>query len=273
LASIIGRVATMMFKQEDNGPDLGRLNESERRVLYLLAEGHTAKTVAREMSLTPAAVNERLREARRKTGVGSSRELARLLKSQENRHDEMGIGKRTAFAQPPPVPDAEPWRPQIGVVAMISLFLVAAAGAATFMGQSNPSPAQVDPLLGKPVEKFTDPAELHAKVRSEDRDEVWASRMENAVRPRLLQLPLVGKEGNELRLICGSTICEFAGSLAGKATKDPQTPLNRAVADLQDKPLNDDLAKLGLKRLSGAFMGVEGKPDRSVFMLYYSREK
>ena len=263
----------MMFKQEDNWPDLGRLNDSERRVLYLLAEGHTAKTVAREMSLTPAAVNERLREARRKTGVGSSRELARLLKSQENRHDEMGIGKRTAFAQPPPVPDAEPWRPQIGVVAMISLFLVAAAGAATFMGQSNPSPAQVDPLLGKPVEKFTDPAELHAKVRSEDRDEVWASRMENAVRPRLLQLPLVGKEGNELRLICGSTICEFAGSLAGKATKDPQTPLNRAVADLQDKPLNDDLAKLGLKRLSGAFMGVEGKPDRSVFMLYYSREK
>ena len=41
----MGRVATMMFKQEDNGPDLGRLNESERRVLYLLAEGHTAKTV------------------------------------------------------------------------------------------------------------------------------------------------------------------------------------------------------------------------------------
>jgi DNA-binding CsgD family transcriptional regulator len=261
-----------MFKQEDNGPDLGRLNESERRVLYLLAEGHTAKTVAREMDLTPAAVNERLREARRKTGVGSSRELARLLKSQENCHDEMGMGKASAFAPPPPVPDAEPWRPQIGVVTMISL-LLAAAGVATLMGPSNPSPAQVDPLLGKPVEKFTDPAELHAKIRSEDRDEAWASRTENAVRPRLLQLPLVGKEGNELRLICGSTICEFAGSLAGKATDDPKAPLNRAVADLQDKPLDDDLAKLGLKRLSGSFMGVEGKPDRSVFMLYYSREK
>ena len=81
------------------------------------------------------------------------------------------------------------------------------------------------------------------------------------------------KEGNELRLICGSTICEFAGSLAGEGTGDPKAPVNRAVADLQAKPLNDDLAKLGLERLSGSFTGAEGKPERLVFMLYYSRVK
>jgi DNA-binding CsgD family transcriptional regulator len=63
--------------------DLSRLNDAERRVLRLLAEGHTAKSVATELGTTLAAVNERLREARRKTGVGSSRELARLLKAQE----------------------------------------------------------------------------------------------------------------------------------------------------------------------------------------------
>ena len=57
--------------------DLSRLNEAERRVLRLLAEGHTAKSIAAELATSPAAVNERLREARRKTGVGSSRELAR----------------------------------------------------------------------------------------------------------------------------------------------------------------------------------------------------
>ena len=56
--------------------DLSRLNEAERRVLGLLAEGHTAKSIANTIGSTPAAVNERLREARRKTGVGSSRELA-----------------------------------------------------------------------------------------------------------------------------------------------------------------------------------------------------
>jgi DNA-binding CsgD family transcriptional regulator len=59
--------------------ELSRLNEAERRVLLVLAEGHTAKSIATELDTTPAAVNERLRQARRKTGVGSSGELARVL--------------------------------------------------------------------------------------------------------------------------------------------------------------------------------------------------
>ena len=92
---IVRCVATLMFEQ-GNGVDLGRLNEAERQVLRLLAEGHTAKSVANELGSTPASVNERLREARRKTGAGSSRELARLLKSQENRHDEMGVARTIA---------------------------------------------------------------------------------------------------------------------------------------------------------------------------------
>jgi DNA-binding CsgD family transcriptional regulator len=266
-------VATLMFDKVGNGPDLRRLNESERRVLHLLAEGHTAKTVAREIGLTPAAVNERLREARRKTGIGSSRELARLLKSQENRHDQMGMGTGSALAAVRPSPDAEPWRPQTGVVAMISLFVAAAAGAAALMGQNNPPVAQIDPLIGRPLERVRDTADLHAQVRSEVRDEKWANQTEAAMRPRLLRLPLVGKEGNELRINCGSTLCEIGGSLAGTATDpyDPKQPLNQAVADLQAKPLSDDLAKLGLKHVSGLFTGGEGKPDRVVFLLYYSR--
>ena len=73
--------------------ELSRLNEAERRVLRLLAEGHTAKSIAAELGTTTAAVNERLREARRKTGAGSSRELARQLRAQENRHEQMGVGR------------------------------------------------------------------------------------------------------------------------------------------------------------------------------------
>src|SRR5213082_1398125 len=63
--------------------EISRLNDAERRVLWLLAEGHTAKSIAAELGTTTSAVNERLREARRKTGVGSSRELARRFKAQE----------------------------------------------------------------------------------------------------------------------------------------------------------------------------------------------
>ena len=131
---------------------------------------------------------------------------------------------------------------------MLSLFLVAIAGAAALMGQGNSPSREVDPLLGKPLAKFEDPSVLHAKVRSEPRDEAWAKRIEAAARPRLLQLPLVGKDGNELRITCAKTLCEIAGSIAGRATEpyDPNQPLNRAVADLQAKPLNDDLASLGI---------------------------
>lgn len=60
-------------------PDLSRLSDAERRALRLLAHGHTAKSAAVELGLSEGAVNERLREARRKTGVGSSRQLARLV--------------------------------------------------------------------------------------------------------------------------------------------------------------------------------------------------
>jgi DNA-binding CsgD family transcriptional regulator len=79
--------------------DLDRLNEGERRVLRLLAEGHTAKSVANVTGSTPAAVNERLGEARRKTGVGSSRELARLLRAQENRPEKIGVGRAATAPQ------------------------------------------------------------------------------------------------------------------------------------------------------------------------------
>src|ERR1043165_9270771 len=115
--------------------ELSRLNEAEGRVLLLLAGGHTAKSIATELETTPAAVNERLREARRKTGVGSSRELARLLKSQENRHDEMGVAS-SARSSAASVPlDAASRRPRTGVLAMILISLTAAAGAAAFFMQ------------------------------------------------------------------------------------------------------------------------------------------
>jgi hypothetical protein len=51
----------------------------------------------------------------------------------------------------------------------------------------------------------------------------------------------------------------------------PLLPQSRAQSVLQDKPLNDDLAKLGLKREEDLFTNANGKPDRMVFLLYYSR--
>src|SRR5690349_5682015 len=80
---------------------MSRLNDSERTVLRLLAEGHTAKSIATKIESTTAAVNERLREARRKTGVGSSRELARLLKAQETCDEQIEVSLAPASEAPP----------------------------------------------------------------------------------------------------------------------------------------------------------------------------
>jgi DNA-binding CsgD family transcriptional regulator len=255
--------------------ELSRLNEAERRVLRLLAEGHTAKSVATELTMTPAAVNERLREARRKTGVGSSRELARLLRAQENRHENIGVGRSGVPEATCAASDALPWRPQTGVLAMLAILFASIAGAAALMTQRPQAANEVDPLVGRPIERFSQPADLHAKVHGELPDRSWAEPSEAAIRARLMQIPLVGKGGNALRIICGMTLCEITGSLIGEEQQpteyDPKLPINRAVADLQDKSLHGDLAKLGLKNESGSFISGEGKPDRLVFLLYYSR--
>ncbi|MDB5438061.1 MAG: transcriptional regulator, LuxR family [Caulobacteraceae bacterium] len=59
------------------------LTEREKETLRLLLGGHDAKSIARDLDLSVYTVNERLREARRKLRVASSREAARLLAEAE----------------------------------------------------------------------------------------------------------------------------------------------------------------------------------------------
>ena len=63
--------------------DVSALLEREKDVLRLLLVGNDAKSIARHLNLSTHVVNERLRDARRKLGVGSSREAARLLAQAE----------------------------------------------------------------------------------------------------------------------------------------------------------------------------------------------
>lgn len=58
---------------------LARLTEKEKQTLRLIVRGHDAKSTARSLGLSVHTINERLREARRKLSVASSREAARLL--------------------------------------------------------------------------------------------------------------------------------------------------------------------------------------------------
>jgi DNA-binding CsgD family transcriptional regulator len=70
------------------------LTEKEKETLRLLVSGYDAKSMARHLGLSVHTVNERLRDARRKLAVSSSREAARQLRDIEDRTPEI-IGDKT----------------------------------------------------------------------------------------------------------------------------------------------------------------------------------
>ncbi|UIP07184.1 DUF4019 domain-containing protein [Erythrobacter sp. SDW2] len=67
------------------------LTDKEKETLRLIVRGHDAKSTARELGLSVHTVNERLRDARRKLSVSSSREAARHLLAAEA-HDPESLG-------------------------------------------------------------------------------------------------------------------------------------------------------------------------------------
>lgn len=104
------------------------LTDKELEVLRLLTAGHTVKSIAVRLGRTEASINERLRDARRKTGVGSSRELARRLDAQK--FWDKNIDLSTAG----PTTDEGAQRPSLrrlsskGTIIMLIALSVAAAG-------------------------------------------------------------------------------------------------------------------------------------------------
>ena len=76
------------------------LNEREKETLRLLLEGHDAKSIARDLNLSVYTVNDRLRDARRKLGVSSSRQAARLLAQTQDEHPNFLAYKKFGVAEP-----------------------------------------------------------------------------------------------------------------------------------------------------------------------------
>lgn len=103
------------------------LTERELAILRLLASGHTIKTVATELGSTEASVNERLRDARRKTGASSSRELARLLNAQKIWNREIDLPSEVHGAEHRTAPRSDGRRTK-GILAMLFIATIAAAG-------------------------------------------------------------------------------------------------------------------------------------------------
>lgn len=119
---------------------LDALTEKEKDALRLLLRGHDAKSSARELGLSVHTVNERLREARRKLGVTSSREAARRLLAEEGQNPEaphefhadkaLGDAPEAAAAAGMTASATRRWvgqRPALALIGVLAMSLVLAA--------------------------------------------------------------------------------------------------------------------------------------------------
>ncbi len=145
------------------------LTKKEKETLRLLSRGHDAKSIARHYSLSVHTINERLRDARRKLGISSSRGAARLLQDIEQQspdfHGDEDFGAAHTPADAASVkPSAD--GPRIsrrigmmiaGALTMITLALVGLLAMqqpyAPALNQSAPPPsAPASPAAASPVE-------------------------------------------------------------------------------------------------------------------------
>ncbi|WP_197042112.1 helix-turn-helix transcriptional regulator [Sandarakinorhabdus oryzae] len=125
------------------------LNPRELEVLQLLAAGHTTKTIATVLGSTETAINERLRAARRKTGIGSSRELARLLEAQKiwDRKIDLSPPGDATNTQPQPAQAGRTWSK--GTILMALALPVTAI--ALVMAMATASPPAAAPVAAQSI--------------------------------------------------------------------------------------------------------------------------
>ena len=108
------------------------LTEKEKQTLRLIVRGHDAKSTARHLGLSVHTINERLRDARRKLAVSSSREAARLLLEHEAADPDSVTDKEIGEASPPPSMGQRGHR-QVGRLARIAIGAVIMSIALGFL--------------------------------------------------------------------------------------------------------------------------------------------
>ncbi|WP_254912958.1 helix-turn-helix domain-containing protein [Novosphingobium sp. B 225] len=172
---------------------LAALNDKELEVLRLLAAGHTVKSIAANLGRSEASINERLRDARRKTGVGSSRELARLIDAQKNWDKNIDLSAPSPLTHGLDQPPSAGLFRSKGTLVMLIAIPAAAVGLAIMAAQpaqsplppqtANAAPARQSPLVGtwaldvQRIPAAERPQRVTITLRR-SQDQKWSSRVE-----------------------------------------------------------------------------------------------
>lgn len=145
--------------------DYRALTDKEKQTLRLLLEGYDAKSIARHLGLSVHTINERLRDARRKLAVSSSKEAARRLRDFEETAPEtigdgqIGAAERAPIDQEMAQPRAKPLSRQhaiwvIGGLVMIS-FVVALLALAAPTSQTSQITCNMKGTPREDVQRYT----------------------------------------------------------------------------------------------------------------------
>lgn len=263
------------MSKPDPDSTLTRLNASERELLLLLGRGHTAKSIASLKGLTELAVNERFRSARRKTGIGSSREIARLLVAQENRDDIFGLARSSAPTPDLPRPDApHPASPQRWRLYMAAAVLLAAAILAqqTAVPPERPLPPAAAAIFA-PQQAAPDLVALRAEIATGPSDPAWSNATEAAL-SHIYHGALAPSDAvASLDVACNATLCEVLGVSRAGLSSAQMTAVTEAV---QSRETNEAAMALKLDNIVHGFnsTGVgetRDAPVTIVFAAYWRR--
>ena len=237
-------------------PHAARLSKQERETLRLLGEGHTAKSIAERTGRSFSSVNESLRRARQKAGVGSSRELARQLRDEKIVDEQISLPSSTNRAA------KRQTHLEKGAVAMTIAAVIIATAALWMPVQTVPQSAN-DPLLTRLMPQAgQEPRALAELVRSQSRDVSWADQAEATLRRRYSVL-ISDKRIEFIGIRCAATVCEFAGKLQ---EGDPMR-VNAIMEVLQGPELNQKVPQLLLRHVAITF-GTD-----NAFATYWIRER
>ena len=257
---------------------LARLSAKERDLLSLLGRGHTAKSIATLRTMSEAAVNERFRSARRKTGIGSSREIARLIVARENRHDFIGLPRSAGPLPELPRPDARRrashrWRLPMAAAVLLAAAILAQQTTVPLApsGQTVDSSHSVFATdssqsdfaaLAAEAAARPDRAALADEVAAGGRDPAWSSATEAALLTAYRALPLFAEGADSLQARCSATLCEVTGVSPLALHSDP-------IAAVRFMILTGNA--LGLDQEYGNSRTTTDTPQKVILIAYWRR--